>query len=124
VEHPLGGGRWITSLAARTPVAENNDGLQVGASWEAGPGWAHTIRSHRVMGYVRVDWLHREQDAFNGTPVLVGGGNWLYATPGLGVMVGKGINVQADVKIPGYRQLANRQLDSRVIFQFGVSRSF
>jgi hypothetical protein len=39
-------------------------------------------------------------------------------------MVGRGINVQADVKIPVYRNLANRQLDSRAIFQFGVSRSF
>jgi copper chaperone CopZ len=30
--------------------------------------------------------------------VLVGGGNWLYGTPGIGVLVGKGVNVQAEVK--------------------------
>jgi hypothetical protein len=47
-----------------------------------------------------------------------------YLTPGIGVMVGKGINLQADVKLPLYRNLANRQLDSSAIWQFGVSRSF
>jgi hypothetical protein len=124
VEHPVAGGRWVTSLAARMPLVENGDGLRTGASWELGSGWAHTVRSHKVMAFARLDWLHREQDVFNGTPVLVGGGNWLYVTPGLGVMVGKGINVQADVRLPLYRHLFNRQLDSRTIFQFGVSRSF
>ena len=123
-EHPLRGGRWVTSLAARTPVADNADGLRVGSSWEFGTGWAHVVKTHRVMAFGRVDWLHRQQDVFNGTPVLVGGGNWLYLTPGVAVMVGKGINVQADVKLPVYRNLANRQLDSRAIFQVGLSRSF
>ena len=123
-EHPVAGGRWVTSLAARLPFATNADGLRTGASWELGSGWAHTVGTHKVMAYGRVDWLHREQDEFNGTPVLVGGGDWLYATPGVAVMVGMGINVQADVKLPLYRNLANRQLDSRAIFQIGVSRSF
>ena len=122
VEHPLHGGRWISSLAARAPVAENGDGLRVGSSWDLGTGWAHLVKTHRVMAFGRVDWLHRQQDVFNGTPVLVGGGNWLYLTPGLAVMVGKGINVQADIKVPIYRNLANRQLDSRAIFQLGLSR--
>ena len=61
---------------------------------------------------------------FRGTPVLVGGGNWIYATPGVGILVGKGINVQAEVKLPLYRSLANKQLDSSAVFQFGVSRAF
>jgi hypothetical protein len=76
------------------------------------------------MAYTRADWLHREQDRFNGVPVLVGGGHWVYVSPGAAVMVGKGINVQAEVKLPVYRHLANRQLDSPAIFQFGISRSF
>ena len=124
VERPLRGGRWFNSVAARTPFAENRDGLRVGASWEAGSGWAHTVKSHKVMAYGRVDWLHRNQDVFNGTPVLVGGGNWLYLTPGVGVLVGKGINVQAEARLPVYRNLANRQLDSSAVFQLGISRAF
>jgi hypothetical protein len=32
--------------------------------------------------------------------------------------------VQVEVKVPLYRSLANKQLDSPAIFQFGVSRSF
>jgi hypothetical protein len=124
VERPAAGGRWVTSLAARAPVAENAHGLRIGASWELGSGWAHTVRTHKVMAFSRLDWLHREQDVFRGTPVLVGGGNWIYLTPGIAVMVGKGVNVQADLKIPVFRDLANRQLDSRAIFQFGISRSF
>ena len=124
IERPAASGRWVSSIAARTPVADNDDGLRVGASWEVSSGWAHTVGSHKVMGYARFDWLHREQDAFNGTPVLVGGGNWFYASPGVAVMVGKGINVQAEVKMPVYRELATRQLDSRAIFQFGISRTF
>ncbi len=38
--------------------------------------------------------------------------------------IGKGINVQAEVKLPIYRSLANKQLDSRAAFQFGISRAF
>ena len=124
VERAAAGGRWVSSVAARTPVAQNEEGLRVGSSWEAGTGWAHTIRTHKVMGYGRIDWLHREQDVFNGIPVLVGGGDWLYASPGVAVMIGKGINLEAEIKLPLYRNLANRQLDSRAIFQFGASRSF
>ena len=123
-EYPLAGGRWVSSFAARTPFTENGDGLRVGASSEVGSGWAHYVKTHRVMAFARLDWLHRRQDVFNGTPVLVGGGNWLYFTPGIALMVGKGINVQADVKLPVYRNLANRQLDSHAIYQFGLSRSF
>ena len=72
----------------------------------------------------RFSWLHRQQDVFEGTPVLVGGGNWLYFTPGVGVLAGKGINLQSEVKLPLYRSLANKQLDSSAIFQLGVSRAF
>ena len=124
IEHGVAGGRWVSSLAARTPIGESTEGLRTGAAWEIGSGWAHTIKTHKVMGYARVDWLHREQDVFHGTPILVGGGNWLYASPGVAVMIGKGINVQAEVKLPVHRSLANRQLDSAAIFQFGVSRAF
>jgi hypothetical protein len=123
-ERPLAGGRWINSIAARIPVAVNGDGLQTGASSEVASGWAHTVRSHRIMAYGRVDWLHRAQDTFNGIPVLVGGGHWVYLSPGAAVMVGRGINVQAELKLPVYRHLANRQLDSRAILQVGVSRAF
>lgn len=56
--------------------------------------------------------------------MLVGGGDWIYLTPGVGVLVGKGVNVQAEVKVPLYRSLSNKQLDSRAVFQLGVSRSF
>jgi hypothetical protein len=124
VERPIAGGRWVSSLAARTPLAENAEGLRVGASSELGMGWAHTLGTHKVMGYARADWLHRRQDVFKGTSVLVGGGDWYYLSPGVAVMAGKGVNVQAEIKIPVYRRLANRQLDSRAVFQFGVSRSF
>jgi hypothetical protein len=123
-ERPLRNGRWVSSLALRAPAAESREGLRVGASWEAGTGWARNIATHKVMMFGRVDWLHRQQDVFRGTPVLVGGGDWFYATPGLAVNVGKGVNVQADVRLPIYRRLANRQLDSAAIFQFGISRVF
>jgi hypothetical protein len=112
------------SVAARTPVSENSTGLRTGASSEVNTGIAREVGTHRVSAFGRLGWLHREQDAFEGTPVLVGGGNWLYLTPGVAVQVGKGINVQAEVKVPVYRSLANRQLDSSAIFQFGVSRGF
>lgn len=114
----------FSSLAARAPVAENNDGLRTGASWEVNGGLARQIGHHRIIGFGRIGWLHRQQDVFNGTPVLVGGGDWLYATPGVAVLVGKGVNVQAEVKVPVYRSLSNKQLDSSAIYQFGVSRAF
>ena len=124
VERGLHGGRLVSSLAARVPFSENSDGLRVGVSSEVGTGWAHEAWTHRVMGYGRVSWLHRAQDLFQGTPVLVGGGDWLYVTPGVGVMLGHALNAQAGVKLPMYRHLANRQLDSHAILQFGISRQF
>ena len=115
---------FFASLAARTPLYENSDGLRTGASVEIGGGVARYALWRRLALFGRVGWLHREQDVFKGTPVLVGGGNWFYATPGLGVLVGRGVNVQAEVKLPIYRSLSNKQLDSSAIFQLGISRAF
>jgi len=112
------------SVASRLPIYENGDGLRTGSSWELNGGAARELGTHRLTGIARLGWLHREQDAFQGTPILVGGGNWLYLTPGIAAQIGKGINVQAEVKLPMYRSLANKQLDSRAVFQFGISRAF
>jgi hypothetical protein len=114
----------FASLAGRMPFYENGDGLKTGASAETNAGVAHELGHHRVTGLARIGWLHRQQDQFRGTPVLVGGGNWLYLTPGVGVLVGKGVNAQVEVKIPLRRSLSNKQLDSRAIFQFGISLAF
>jgi hypothetical protein len=114
----------FSSVAARMPVAENEFGLRTGTSWEVNGGTATGLGHHRVIGFARIGWLHREQDVFNGTPVLVGGGEWAYLTPGIAVQVGKGVNVQAEIKIPVHRALKNTQLDSKGIFQIGISRAF
>ena len=70
--------RVFVSGAARVPLAENEYGLRTGASWEIGAGASREIKWHPLIAIGRVSWLHREQDVFQGTPVLVGGGNWLY----------------------------------------------
>jgi hypothetical protein len=114
----------FVSVAARTPLYENEDGLRTGASMEVSAGTARYTRIRKIGVFGRLSWLHRQQDVFRGTPVLVGGGNWIYLTPGVGVLVGKGVNVQTEVKLPLYRSLSNKQLDSRAIFQLGVSRAF
>lgn len=112
------------SLAARAPVAENGDGLRTGASWETNAGVTRAIGTHRIAALARVGWLHRQQDRFRGAPVLVGGGDWLYVTPGVAAQIGRGVTIQAEVKLPVHRALANTQLDSRAIFQVGVNRAF
>lgn len=124
VDRRFGTYTFFSSLAARAPIAENEFGLRTGLSSEMTTGASHTLGHHRVAGYGRLGWLHREQDTFEGTPVLVGGGDWVYVTPGVSVQVGKGFSVQTEVKLPVYRSLANHQLDSRAIWQFGVSRAF
>jgi hypothetical protein len=112
------------SVAARTPLCENSEGLRTGAVTEISAGAARYTRIRTIGIFGRASWLHREQDVFRGTSVLVGGGDWIYFTPGVGVLVGKGVNVQAEVKLPLYRSLSNKQLDSRAVFQVGVSRAF
>lgn len=114
----------FVSFAARVPLYENGNGLRTGAVTELSAGVARYTRIRKIGIFGRASWLHREQDVFRGTPVLVGGGDWLYFTPGVGVLVGKGVNLQAEVKIPLYRSLANKQLDSRAVYQLGVSRAF
>lgn len=111
------------SVAARMPIVENGFGLRTGASWEVNAGVARQLGTHRLAGLARLGWLHRRQDVFNGTPVLVGGGDWLYLTPGVTAQVGGGVSVQAEVKLPIHRSLANQQLDSPAVFQFGISRN-
>jgi hypothetical protein len=115
---------FFNSAAARWPLSENEEGLRTGQSAEFNTGVARALGTHRLTGFARLGWLHREQDIFRGTPVLVGGGDWVYLTPGVGAQIGKGINVQAEVKFPIYRALTNKQLDSSAVFQFGISRAF
>jgi hypothetical protein len=124
VDRRVGLGTAFMSMAARTPVSENSDGLRTGASMEINGGAAHQLGHHRIIGFARLGWLHRQQDVFDGTPVLVGGGDWLYVTPGVAAQVGMGITAQVEVKLPVYRSLPNKQLDSSGILQFGFSRAF
>ena len=117
-------GTVFGSLAARLPLYENGEGLRTGAASEVNAGIACEVFTTRISTFARLGWLHRAQDQFENTPILVGGGNWLYLSPGIAAQVGKGINVQAEVKLPIRRSLANKQLDSAAIFQFGINRSF
>jgi hypothetical protein len=54
------------SLAPRTPLYDNREGLRTGAAWETNAGVARTLGSHRVSGYARLGWLNRAQDQFEG----------------------------------------------------------
>ena len=113
------GTRLFASAAVRLPVAENEHGLRTGASSELSGGGSRELFLHSLTVLVRLSWLHREQDVFEGTPVLVGGGDWLYLAPGAAYTMGD-ITVQAEIRLPLHRSLANRQLDSSHAFQFGV----
>ena len=124
VDRRFGTYTFFSSVAARAPVSENEFGLRTGVSSEVTTGASHTLGHHRLAWYGRLGWLHRGQDVFEGIPVLVGGGDWVYLTPGVSVQAGKGFSVQAEVKLPVFRSLANHQLDSRAIWQLGVSRAF
>ena len=111
--------RVFVSGAARAPLAENEFGLRTGASWEIGAGASREVKWHPLIAIGRVSWLHRERDEFEGTPVLVGGGNWLYVAPAVAFALGK-VTMQAEIKVPVYRDLANRQLDAARSVQIGV----
>jgi hypothetical protein len=64
------------SIASRTPMTENDYGLRTGASWEINGGAATELGHHRIIGFGRLGWLHREQDVFNGHA------SWLVAANG------------------------------------------
>ena len=117
------GVRVFTSAAARLPVSENDYGLRTGASWEVSAGASREVWRHWLIPLGRVSWLHRKQDVFDGVPVLVGGGDWLSLSPGVALQLGK-FTVQTEFRLPLYRDLANRQLDSARVFQLGVIRTF
>ena len=113
------GVRVFVSGAARTPLAENSYGLRTGASVEVGAGVSREIYWHQLVAIGRVSWLHRERDVFDGTPVLVGGGNWLSVAPSVSWSF-HDVTIQSELKLPVYRNLANRQLDSARTLQAGV----
>jgi hypothetical protein len=105
------------------PVSENEYGLRTGASWEVSGGASREVWRHWLVPLGRISWLHREQDEFDGVPVLVGGGHWISLSPGVAVQIGK-FTIQTEFRLPLYRDLANRQLDSALTVQFGVIRTF
>lgn len=111
--------RVFMTGAARTPLTENKWGLRTGASWEVGGGASREIWLHELVAILRVSWLHREQDVFKGTPVLVGGGNWIAFAPAIAYAIGD-VTIQGEIKIPLYRRLSNRQLDAASTFQIGA----
>lgn len=121
------GTRLFASAAARVPLAENEFGMRTGASWETGIGGSRELRQsgfgHNIVGIVRLGWLHRERDVFEGTPILVGGGDWLLVSPGLAIGLGK-FTAQVEARVPVFRSLDNRQLDSPFVIQLGLVRSF
>lgn len=95
-----------------SPAAITVPSASEGRLLPAGPGCggaARYTRVRRIGVFGRLSWLHRQQDVFRGTPVLVGGGDWIYLTPGVGILVGKRVNVQAEIELPVYRSLSNRQ---------------
>ncbi len=117
------GVRVFSTAAMRLPVAENEYGLRTGASVEIGAGLSREVRWHWLVLLGRLSWLHREPDVFQGTPVLVGGGDWLSLAAGAAVQRGPS-SVQFEIKAPVRRALANRQLDSSAVFQVGFTRVF
>ena len=113
------GFRTFVTGAARLPVADNEFGLRTGASWETSAGVSREVKwDQLVLG--RLSWLHREQDVFEGTPVLVGGGNWLAFAPSVSYTMNQ-LTLQSEIRLPLYRSLDNRQLDSSWTFQLGAS---
>ena len=113
------GTRVFVSGAARLPFSENEFGLRTGAAWEVGGGASREVGWHNLIAIGRVSWLHRERDVQEGTPVLVGGGDWVSLAPGVALAIGK-LTFQAELRFPVYRSLANRQLDAARAFQAGV----
>src|SRR5438067_8058647 len=110
------------SVAARTPWYGNGTGLRTGASSEVNGGAAHESphpSDHRVRPGRMAAPTARH---ISGSPAVHG--NWIYVTPGVDVQIGNGMNIKAEVKLPVHRALANRQLDSTGVLQFGISRSF
>jgi hypothetical protein len=101
------------------PVADNAHGLRTGASWEAGVGAAREIWKDWFVLIGRVGWLHRNRDSFRGTPVLVGGGDWINVSPGVSATAGR-FTLQAEARLPVHRSLDNRQLDSPKLLQAGL----
>ena len=114
------GVRVFISGAARAPVAENDFGMRTGASWEVGSGASREVKWHELVVIGRLSWLHRNQDVFEGVPVLVGGGDWLMFAPSVAVTMATSITLQGEARIPLFRSLDNRQLDSSRSFQFGI----
>lgn len=121
------GTRLFASGALRLPVQANRHGLRTGASWEIGAGGARELRQagfgHNIIAIGRISWLHREPDDFEGSTVLVGGGDWIYASPAFAIGLGR-FTAQAEIRVPIWRSLDNRQLDSPFALQLGVVRSF
>lgn len=117
------GPRVYAEASVRWPVTENrydyrtgrSTGVTVGAEADA----ATDLRVHLAATFLRV-----ERDEIDGDRVAVGGGSWVYVTPGLSFDVSDRVTLDASVRLTAWRDTETKLTDSDAAFQVGLTCRF
>ncbi len=123
--------RPFVQADVRWPVTENRYDYRTGraASLTAGaetdilpptdPGRPSRLRANLSATFLRV-----ERDRFDGDRVGVGGGKWLYLTPGLAFDVSDTVTLDLSARLTAWRDTQTKLSDGPLALQAGVTFRF
>lgn len=118
-------GRWtfFSEASAIAPLYENRHDYRTATTL------AFSVGAERALGaglHARLSATFQRvgTDEFRGDDVGVGGGKWIYVTPGLAWDVSESVTVDAGVRLTAMRDADTKIVDSRAAFQLGVTVRF
>lgn len=119
-DDPRGAVRPYAEAAVRWPLYENRYdyktgrtlGVTAGAETDVVPG----LRASLAATFLRI-----ERDEIDGERVAVGGGKWVYVTPGLSYDLSDRLTVEASVRLTAWRDTETKLTDADAAFQVALT---
>jgi len=123
LELPVRFGGLFAEVAARVPLYGNRHGYRTGATLSLAVG-ADAPLAQGLRGSLALSYLRARRDSFRGDPVAVGGAWWVYATPGLALDLGRGVTLDAGVRLTLVRRTETKLSDSARALVLGLTLRF
>lgn len=123
IDVPRGALRFFAEATAIVPLTENRHDYRTGATLAVGAG-AELDLGSGLHARLAATFQRVGNDEFRGDAVGVGGGKWVYVTPGLAWDVSDRATLDVGVRLTALRDADTKIVDSRVAFQAGLTFRF
>jgi len=112
--------RLWAEAAVRWPLYENEFDYRTGRSLGVTAG-AETDLAPGLRANLAATFLRNERDEIDGERVAVGGGKWIYLTPGLAYDLSDRLTVEASVRLTAWRDTETKLTDADAAFQVALT---